>query len=106
MTIREIFAAMRDRVAANPGKVAGMKGAYQFEVSGDEGGTFHAVFDNGSYDIGEGAVENPGCTVMVSATDFQALTSGKANPTALFMSGKLKIKGDMGLALKLQNVLG
>lgn len=106
MTIKEMFDAMRARVAANPDKVSNLKAAYQFEVTGDGGGVYHATFDNGAYDIGEGALENPGCTVTVSAADFMAMTTGKANPTALFMTGKLKIKGDMGLAMKLQGLLG
>ncbi|MFZ5817256.1 MAG: SCP2 sterol-binding domain-containing protein [Bacillota bacterium] len=105
MTIAEIFATMRDRVAANPAKIATLKASYQFDLAGEGGGTYHASFDNGSFDIGEGAADNPGCTVSMSAADFQAMVEGKLNPTAAFMSGKLKIKGDMGLAMKLQSLI-
>lgn len=105
MTISGLFHTMRDRVASNPAKIANLKASYQFDLSGEGGGTYHAAFDNGTYDIGAGAVENPGCTVTMSATDFQAMVSGTLNPTAAFMSGKLKIKGDMGLAMKLQQVI-
>ncbi len=106
MTIAEMFNEMKGRLAANPGKVATLKASYLFELSGDGGGTFHATFDNGSYDIGEGPIENAGCTVIMSAADFQAMAGGKLNPTAAFMSGKLKIKGDMGMAMKLQSLIG
>jgi putative sterol carrier protein len=106
VTTHEIFEAMRDRLVANPGKVANLKATYQFEVTGEGGGLYHAVFDNGSMDIGEGPTATPGCSVTIAAEDFQNLVVGKANATALFMSGKLKIKGDMGLAMKLQTVLG
>jgi putative sterol carrier protein len=41
----------------------------------------------------------------MSATDFAALVAGKLNPTTAFMTGKLKIAGDMSLAMKLQTVL-
>jgi len=106
MTIAEMFNAMKEKVAANPGKVASLKQAsYMFELTGEGGGTYHAAFDNGAHDIGEGAIANPACTVVMSAADFQAMVSGKLNPTAAFMSGKLKIKGDMGLAMKLQSIL-
>lgn len=105
MTIAEIFNTMRDRLAANSAKISTFKGTYQFDLGGEGGGTYHASFENGSYDIGEGAIENPGCTVTMSAADFQAMVAGKLNPTAAFMSGKLKIKGDMGLAMKLQQLI-
>lgn len=105
MTVREVFQAMAARVAANPSKIASLNASYQFELSGDGGGTFHATFNNGAHDIGEGAVPAPGCTIIMSATDFQAMVAGTLNPTAAFMSGRLKLKGDMGLAMKLQSVI-
>ena len=46
------------------------------------------------------------CTVDVSMEDFQSLLSGDLNPMAAVMSGKVKIKGDMGVAMKLQSLFG
>lgn len=46
------------------------------------------------------------CTVDVSMDDFQSLLSGDLNPMAAVMSGKVKIKGDMGVAMKLQSLFG
>ena len=105
MEVREVFAEIKNRVEANPSKVAGLNASYQFDLSGDGGGTFHATFQNGTYDIGEGAAANPGCTIIMSAADFKAMVSGTLNATSAFMSGRLKLKGDMGLAMKLQTVL-
>ncbi|MFK8015504.1 MAG: SCP2 sterol-binding domain-containing protein [Gammaproteobacteria bacterium] len=45
------------------------------------------------------------CTVTVSTEDLLAMIQGDLNPTIGFMQGKLKIDGDMGLALKLADVL-
>jgi putative sterol carrier protein len=44
--------------------------------------------------------------VTCAAPDFMNIVSGKMNPQMAFMSGKLKIKGDLGLAMKLQKVIG
>jgi len=104
-TIKEVFDVMKRRVESNPAKVAGLTAAYQFELTGDGGGTYHAVFDKGATDIGEGPTANPGCTVTMAATDFLAMVGGQLNPTAAFMGGKLKLKGDMGLAMKLQSLI-
>jgi putative sterol carrier protein len=106
LTVNEVFGQMRDRVMANSAKVATLKASYQFNLTGEGGGTFHAVFDNGSVDVGEGTVENPGCTVTMSAPDFLLMVQGKLNPMAAFMGGKLKIQGDMGLAMRLQSIIG
>lgn len=45
------------------------------------------------------------CTVKISDANFSALLAGKGNPMAMFMGGKIKIEGDMGVAMKLQSVL-
>ena len=46
------------------------------------------------------------CTVNVSLTDFQSLIRGDLNPMSAFMSGKIKVDGDMGVAMKLQSLFG
>ena len=45
------------------------------------------------------------CTLKISLDDFIAMTQGELDGTSAFMSGKLKIEGDMGIAMKLQGVL-
>lgn len=50
--------------------------------------------------------ETADCTVNVSMDDFQALINGRLNPMTAFMSGKIKVDGDMGVAMKLQSLFG
>ena len=45
------------------------------------------------------------CTLKISLDDFIAMTQGELDSTSAFMSGRLKIEGDMGIAMKLQSVL-
>ena len=45
------------------------------------------------------------CTVKVDKDDFMSLVNGDLNPMMAFMSGKIKVEGDMGVAMKLQSLL-
>jgi putative sterol carrier protein len=101
----EIFTEINTRLDANPSKVAGMNAAYAFDLSGDDAGEFHIILKDGKGEAGAGAPESPNITISMKDTDFVDLATGKLDGTAAFMAGKLKIKGDMGLAMKLQGVL-
>jgi len=50
--------------------------------------------------------EDVSCTLSADADTFQAMMDGSLNPTAAFMTGKLKVDGDMGVAMKLGSLLG
>lgn len=102
----EIFAQVGQRLAANPAKLAGLNAGYQFDLTGDGGGTYHLEVRNGKAEAGPGALAAPNCTITMAATDFLDMMAGKLNATSAFMSGKLKLKGDIGLAMKLQSLLG
>ena len=103
-TVTEIFDEVNRRLA-EPGKAGSTTGAYQFDLSGDDGGPFHIVLREGVGEAGAGATENPNTTISMSAADFVGLATGKLDPTMAFMTGKLKVRGDMALAMKLQNLL-
>ena len=104
-TPTEIFAEIDSRLQTNSAKTAGLNAVYAFDLSGDNGGPHHIAIHDGTGRAGAGPAENPGCTIAMSGTDFVDLATGKLDATSAFMSGRLKIKGDMGLAMKLQNIL-
>lgn len=104
-TPADIFTEINSRIQADPSKAAGSNSAYQFDLSGDDGGQYHIVFKDGKGDAGPGAVDDPNITISMAAADMVDMVTGKLDPTMAFMSGKIKIKGDMGLAMKLQTIL-
>jgi putative sterol carrier protein len=105
MTPDDIFTEINNRLQNDPSRAAGNNSAYQFDLTGDNGGQYHIVFADGKGDAGPGAVENPNITITMAGNDMVDMVSGKLDPTMAFMSGKIKIKGDMGLAMKLQSIL-
>lgn len=98
-TVKETFEAMASRFRTD--KAAGTSAVIQYDVSGDGGGTWHAVIKDGACTVKPGAGTNPNLTLQISAQDWLDMLSGKQSGQMLFMSGKLKVKGDMGLAMKL-----
>lgn len=95
-----------DDLAANvdPSKTAGLNAVFQFDITGDGGGKWYANVADGSVDIGEGEADSPTITLTTSDADWLDLVNGKINGQTAFLTGKLKIQGDMMLAMKLESL--
>jgi putative sterol carrier protein len=98
-TVKETFDLMASRFRAD--KAAGVTATIQYDISGDGGGTWNAVIKDGACSVSSGPAGSPSLTVQMSGQDWLDMLSGKQSGQMLFMSGKLKLKGDMGLAMKL-----
>lgn len=101
-TVKETFEAMPTKFRAD--KATGTSATVQYEVSGEGGGTWHAVIKDGACAVKEGAAANPNLTLLISAQDWLDMTSGKQSGQMLFMAGRLKHKGDTGLLMKLPSM--
>ena len=104
MSYLEIMEAIKAKY--NSDKMKGVTAVYQFELTGDGGGNFHIDVKDGEAEFGDGQHDNPSITVTMEVADFNQLLDGSLNPTTAFMTGKIKVKGDMSLAMKLQALLG
>ena len=98
-TVKETFDQMAGRFKAD--RAAGTNAVVQYDISGEGGGTWHAVIKDGTCAVTSGPGTNPSLTLQMAAQDWLDMTTGKQSGQMLFMSGKLKLKGDMGLAMKL-----
>jgi len=93
-------------IEADPDKAASIGAVYQFNITGEDAGTWAVDFTADENWVTVGPNADAQCTVIVSGTDFADMISGNLPGPQAFMMGKLKIEGDMGLAMKLGNVLG
>ncbi|HYU73943.1 MAG TPA: SCP2 sterol-binding domain-containing protein [Ktedonobacteraceae bacterium] len=102
MTIAELFEQMPS--VFNPAAAAGMNKTFQWNITGDEAGVWAFQVINGVGQLIPGGVEKPDVTFTISDKDWLAITEGKLDGMNAFMTGKLKVSGDMMLAMKLQNL--
>lgn len=96
---REFFENLESRVDSS--KTAGMNNSYVFEIDG--AGTWRVDVTDGDVSVTEGGGDAD-ATIRASEETFEAIASGEQNPTTAYMTGKLKVAGDMGAALKLQKL--
>ena len=101
-SVKESFDAMPENF--NSEKAAGMKAVYQWDITGDGGGKWNAEIADGKCKVSEGEHASPNITITVTASDWLDILNGKLDGQMAFMSGKLKVKGDMSLAMKLKTL--
>src|SRR5262245_25158163 len=102
MTPQECFDQMSEHLDADAAK--GIDMTIQFNLSGDNGGQWYVAIKDGKVDVRNGPAPSANMTMSMSAQDYVDMIMGKLNGQMAFMSGKLKISGDMGLAMKMQNL--
>jgi putative sterol carrier protein len=93
MSIEDIATKLKSRVES-----AGFERSVKFDTGGDG-----VIVVNGStISTTDGPAD---CTIKLSLADFEDLIAGELSPTSAFMSGKIKIEGDMSVAMALQSLL-
>src|SRR5438132_3075691 len=100
---QEVFDRMPE--ALIPEKAGATKAMIQFDLSGDHGGKWWVQIHDGKAESGKGdAPENANLTLLADSGDFVKIMLGQMDGMSAFMSRKLQVKGDMGLAVKLQTL--
>ena len=98
-TVQDFFQNLPTR--ADSAKTAGMTNSYVFDIEGV--GQWKVDVDDGAVTVTEGGGDAD-AVISASEETFQKIVAGEQNPTSAYMTGKLKIKGDMGAAMKLQKL--
>ncbi len=105
-TAKEFFEeVLPGRLESNPDKAKSIGAIYQFNIDGDDGGIWLVNLTKEADWITAGASDDSECTITCASSDFVDMIEGRLPGPQAFMMGKLKIEGNMGLAMKLSNIL-
>lgn len=104
MTVQEAFKKLCKEMNDTPDGLGSLEGVFQFDIQGDEEKTYQFSVQDRQVRLVESAKDEPLCVLQLSEENTLNLLRGSLNTTAAYMMGKVKIKGDLMLAMKLQNV--
>jgi putative sterol carrier protein len=98
-SVQEFFETLPSQ--ADTSKTEGMNNSYVFDIEG--AGQWTVRVEDGSVNVVEG-LEDADVTISASQEVFEKILAGEQNATSAYMTGKIKLKGDMGAAMKLQKL--
>lgn len=103
MSVKAELDALVKKINENPVHIQGEEVVFQFNL--DESGTYQVVIRDGKVSLEEGSPEEAQVTLKTSDSNLIKLLNDELNTTMAFMTGRLKVDGNIGLALKLQEIL-
>jgi len=87
-----------------PEKAQGVDAVIQFKFTGEEAGDWNATIKDGKVDVARGAHPSPKMTLTADSSDYVKIFTGELDGMQAFMQGKLKLAGDLNLAMKLMQM--
>ena len=101
-TVRSIFERMPETFIKE--KAVGLNAVVQFDIPGEGGGRWYAAIVDGELTVKEGTHPDSQLTLTAAAPDYIAISTGKLSDQLAFMTGKIRAKGDLKLAMKMQSI--
>ncbi len=104
VNIESFFSELEQKIDVR--RTAGINAVFQFNLTGPNGGDWYVQFTDGKPSVQKGLAPEPNLVLSADVQDWLDIVSGKINGQAAFLTGKLKLRGDLTLAMKLQALLG
>jgi putative sterol carrier protein len=99
LTVTELMSKMPK--AFLPEKAPGLDAVIQFKFSGPEAGDWYATIKSDKCTVVQGVFPTPKLTLSADSADYVKIFTGELDGMQAFMGGKLKLAGDLNLAMKL-----
>lgn len=105
MTVEEIWEQIAVKAKENLDLIQGMNATYTFQINDGEKKEYSLILKDGDAEVKNSAVDPSDCQLSMNEKNFKKLLQGKLNAASAFMTGRLKVKGNIGEALKLEGLL-
>jgi len=100
--VKDIFGRIPEVFDADAAQ--GLNAVFQFEITGDDGGNWNIVVQDGTCEIVEGTHAEPSVTLTMSAETWLGMINKDINGMQAFMGGQLKAAGDIMLAQRVEQL--
>nr|WP_263323480.1 SCP2 sterol-binding domain-containing protein [Neobacillus sp. Marseille-Q6967] len=90
---------------ANPRPIQGFNAVVQYDVHGEEKGTYQHFFQNGKLTIKKGVSTTPHCTMILSYDNFKRFVLCKQSGTMALLTGKVRVLGNLSTAMHIETIL-
>jgi putative sterol carrier protein len=101
-SVQEYFETLPQRFVQSAS--AGVEAIFQFEISGDAGGTWHVIVKDEALEINAGEHQSPSARILSSDDNYLKICNGDMNGLRAVMTRKMRIQGNLVLARKMQNM--
>jgi putative sterol carrier protein len=102
LTVAELMEKMPG--AFIPEKAQGVDAVIQFKFTGEEAGEWNATIKDGKVEVARGTHPSPKMTLAADSSDYVKIFTGELDGMKAFMEGKIKLTGDLSLAMKLMQM--
>ena len=101
-SVQEYFDTLGQRFVQSASE--GVQAVFQFDISGDDGGMWHVIVNDGAMEVHSGTHDSPSATVTAKAADYVKIANGDMNGLRAVMMRKMKIGGNLVMARKMQHM--
>lgn len=105
-SLADLMVRIEEIFNANPGPIQGFNAVVQYDVHGDQTGTYQHFFENGKLTIKEGIhTNNPTCTMQLSYDNFKKFLLLRQSGTMALLTGKVRVLGNLSTAMRIETIL-
>lgn len=107
MSVAEFFSKVNEAATKDPERATAIDCCYQFNITGDDAATYVLNLKSGTTSgfLSTEPTSDANCTISVSGADWSAILAGEIDAMTAFMSGKVKVDGDLSQAMKLPKLM-